>query len=469
MLRQFSILTTLLLACSSVGSTGDTPSADQSVSFPTDGGSDSPDLAAPIDMALPPAEGKPLWGRSYNAQVEDVAAGADGSIYLTGQFSKADFGDGQVTSNGVNDGFLIKFDSVGQKQWARTFGRAFRDVPRKVTVDKSGNAVVVGYSLRSTNVGSHDAFVAYYDASGNQKFFRTYGGPLEAAVDTSTSTAFASDGSFYVTGGFEDRINFGGGDLVSTGNRDIYLLQLSAAGTHLFSKRWGFTNYDQAGSLSVLPDGDVIVSGTGGYPIDFGDGAVGTDPNVDTFLVRFSAQGTARWSKRFKVSPSSGTVVTAAPDGTLWLAGDTNVAVNLGGGPRPSSTGRGLFSGHFTGAGDHIASYVIASNSSAYVNSIAVDAAGQIVLGGAVEGDMNFGPGPTLAADGNCYFLKQAPNGLVRWAHRFCGSGATYNNQVQGVAVAPNGQVLAGGYVGQASTVGSVTLSPWGFLLTVTQ
>ena len=433
-----------------------------------DGGSDPPDLADAVDMALPPAEGKPLWGRSYNAQVEDVTAAADGSIYLVGQFSRADFGDGQVTSNGVTDGFLIKFDAVGQRKWARTYGRAYRDVPRKVAVDTSGNAAIVGYSLRSDASGSHDAFVAYYDTNGTQKFFRAYGGALESAVDAGISTAFASDGSVYVAGGFEDRINFGGGELVSAGDRDIFLLQLSASGTHLFSKRWGFTLYDQATAVAVLPDGDVLLNGTGGYPIDFGDGAVGTDPNVDTFLVRFSPQGVARWSKRFQITPSSSTVVAAASDGTLWMAGDTNRAVNLGGGPRPSSTGRGLFSAHYSGTGEHIASYVIPSNVTAYVHSLAVDAMGQIVVGGAVEGDMNFGPGPTPATAGNCFFLKQAPSGLVRWAHRFCAPTASYNNQVMGVAVAPSGQVLAGGYVGQATTVGTVPLSPWGFLLTVT-
>ena len=435
--------------------------------MPSDGGSSAEDMAAAVDMALPPAEGKPLWGRSYGAQVEDVTVAADGAIYLTGQFSRADFGDGQVTSSGVTDGFLIKFDSVGQRKWARTFGRAYRDVPRKVAVDTSGNAVVVGYSLRSDTTGTHDALVVYYDAAGAQKYFRAYGGPTATAVDTGISAAFASDGSVYITGGFEDRINFGGGDLVSAGDRDIYLLQLSAAGTHLVSKRFGFTSYDQASALSILPDGDVLLSGTGGYPIDFGDGMVGSEPTAETFLVRFSPQGVARWSKRFKISPSAGTVVAAVSDGTLWLAGDTNLAVDLGGGPRPSSTGRGLFSAHFTGAGQHIASYVIASTRTTYVNSIRVDENGQIILGGVADGDIDFGLGPTTDAAGPCFFLKQAPSGRVRWAHRFCGAGPSYNNQVQGVAVAPNGQVLAGGYIGQANTVGSVSLSPWGFLLTV--
>ena len=471
MLRRLFIATSLLLACNSGGTgtgTGSDPPPDLAIPTQPDGGNPPEDLAPAVDMALPPAEGKPLWGRSYTAQIDDVAVASDGTIYVTGNFSRADFGDGPVSSSGLTDVFLIKFDYVGQRLWARTFGRAYHDVPRKVAVDKSGNAAVIGYSLRFDGTGTHDVFVAYYDGNGGQKYFRTYGGPVATAVDAGISAAFASDGSLYITGGFEDRINFGGGDLVSAGNRDIYLVQLAANGTHLFSKRWGFTGYDQASALSLLPDGDVLLNGTGGYPIDFGDGGVGTDPNVDTFLVRFSPQGVARWSKRFRIAPSSTTVVAAAPDGSLWMAGDTNLAVDLGGGPRPSKTGRGVFTAHYSGAGEHLASYVIASTRTSYTNTIVVDATGQIVVGGVADGDVDFGFGTTTNDAGPCFFLKQAPGGLVRWVHRF-GGGPTYNSQVKGVAVAPNGQVIAGGYLGQAATVGPVSLSPWGFMLTVTQ
>ena len=438
------------------------------VPMPSDGSTDPPDLATPVDMALPPAEGKPLWGRSYGAQVEDVAVGSDGAIYVVGQFSRADFGDGTVSSNGVTDGFLIKFDKVGQRLWARTYGRAYRDVPRKVAVDKAGNVAVVGYSLRRDDAGSHDAFVTYYDAIGSQRYFRAYGGPLDSAVDAGISTAFASDGSVYVTGGFEDRINFGGGELVSAGSRDLYLLQLNGSGGFVFAKRWGFTGYDQAHSVAVFPDGDVLLNGTAGYPIDFGDGAVGTDPNVDTFLVRFSPQGVARWSKRFRIAPSSTTVATVAPDGSLWMAGDTNIAVDLGGGPRPTATGHGLFSARFSGSGEHIASYALPHTGTAYITSIAIDSTGQAVMGGAADADVDFGFGNTTAAAGVCIWFKQSPWGPVRWAHRFGATSAYYNNQVMGVAVTPTDQVVSGGYISQASTVGSVSLSPFGFVLTAT-
>jgi hypothetical protein len=434
----------------------------------SDGSVRPTDLEPAADMMLPPAEGKPLWGRSYSAQVDDVAVGVDGAIYATGRFSSADFGDGPVNSNGSSDAFLIKFDKNGQRQWARTFGRSYSDVPRKVAVDKAGNSVVVGYSLRTADSGTHDAMVVYFDSLGTQKYFRAYGGPLDSAVDVGITAAFAGDGSVYVAGGFEDRINFGGGDLVSAGSRDIYLLSLSASGAFLFAKRWGFTSYDQASGLAVLPDGDLIMSGGLGYPVDFGDGRVGTDPTVDSFLVRFSAQGVAKWSKQLQISPSSTIVTAAAPDGSLWLAGDTNRAVDFGGGTRPSPTGRGVFSAHYSGEGIHLGSFLIPSTPSSYVNAVAVDSTGQLIVGGCSESDIDFGFGITTKSAGTSYFFKQAANGQVRWAHRFGGIRSTSNDEVKGVALSPNDQVIAGGYLSQNTSLDTVPLTPFGFFLTTT-
>ena len=220
----------------------------------------------------------------------------------------------------------------------------------------------------------------------------------------------------------------------------------------------------------MLPDGDVIVSGTGGYPIDFGDGAVRKPiPTSDTFWSVFWRREPRAGASDSRISPSSGTVVTAAPDGTLWLAGDTNVAVQFGWWPTPiQHRTRSVFRS-LHGRRINIASYVIAStNSSAYVNSIARRCGRSNRTRWRSRRRHELWSRPDARGRWKLLILKQAPNGLVRWAHRFCRI-ATYNNQVAGRRCRAKRTSARGGYVGQASTVGSVTLSPWGFLLTATQ
>lgn len=463
----------LLLGCSQGGLPGgEEPPADLTSTADPDLGSGpdlggGPDLVPAADLALPPAEGKPLWGRSYaQASVKDVAVAPDGSIYMTGSFYRADLGEGQVSSSGNSDVFLIKHDKVGQRLWTRTFGRSYSDVPDRLAVDKDGNAAVVGYSLRSGDTGTHDAFVAVYGPTGTQRFFRSYGGPKPNAVDTARAVAFAADGGLWVAGGFEDRIDFGGGELISAGDRDLYLLRLSSSGAHILSKRYGFTGYDQASGVAVLPDGDVVLTGSGGYPIDFGDGNVGTDPMVDSYLVRLAPDGKARWSKRYRLRPYSGRNVTTGPGGTVWLYGDQNGTVDYGGGPRTPATGRGVFWAQYAGDGAHLSSFVLPSNSGIYLNHAVIDESGQIVSGGRAEGDVDFGAGNTTAAAGRAFFFKSTADGRVRWAHRFGGDGS--DDESLGVGLLPGGQIVVGANPSKASTLGAATVGPGASIITVT-
>ena len=49
----------------------------------------------------------------------------------------------------------------------------------------------------------------------------------------------------FITGRFENTINFGGGILTSAGGPDIFLAKFGATGGHNFSKRFGSTGWDE--------------------------------------------------------------------------------------------------------------------------------------------------------------------------------------------------------------------------------
>ena len=425
------------------------------------------DLAASADLALPPAEGKPVWGRSYKNpgnNVGGVAVGPDGAVYLTGSFAVTDFGDGEVTAQGALDCFLLKFDKNGQRLWARTFGRGLTDWPSSIAVDRAGNAVLTGVSTSSTT-GRGDAFVAYYESSGAQRYFKQFGIPSASSKQTPAIAAgFGIDGSVYFTGAFEDRINFGGGELVAVGGMDIYLVQLSAAGTLVFAKSWGNYNTDVARALSMTPDGDVLLTGTGIGAIDFGDGSKGT-PVESSFLVRLSTQGVGRWSKRWALDANT-LLVKSAPDDTVWVGLDLNDhAVDLGGGPRSAPTGHGLMTAHFTGAGAYLDSFLLSSSASSYYTALAVDGTGQVLAGGVIDGDIDFGFGPTTNSSGKAFFLKQSSRGQVRWVQRL---SATENVNIEGVAASPDNSVLIGGSIDGNVKLGTVSLTPHTFVLSLT-
>ena len=85
-----------------------------------------------------------------------------------------------------------------------------------------------------TSVGLYDAFVVKYDAQGGLLWSKQFGSPdgdhvLAVAVDASRNV--------WVTGYFNGTVSFGGAPLTSAGNADIYIAKYAADGTHLWSKR----------------------------------------------------------------------------------------------------------------------------------------------------------------------------------------------------------------------------------------
>lgn len=108
---------------------------------------------------------------------------------------------------------------------------------------------------------------------------------------------------------------------------------------------------------------------------------------------------------------------------------------------------------------------LLSSSATSYYRAIAVDGAGQLVAGGAVNGDLDFGFGPTTNADGRAFFLKQAASGPVRWVQRF---GSSDRINVEGVAVSPENHVLVSGTTDENLKLGAVSLTPDSFVLSLT-
>jgi Beta-propeller repeat. len=114
-----------------------------------------------------------------------VAVDGSGNVYHTGAFEDTvDFGAGNVTSNGSLDVFVTKHNSAGVHQWTTTFGGTGNDIGRGVGVDGSGNVYTSGYFVGTvdfgagnvTSSGSYDVFVTKLNAAGVHQWTNTFGG-----------------------------------------------------------------------------------------------------------------------------------------------------------------------------------------------------------------------------------------------------------------------------------------------------
>src|SRR5713101_3673598 len=99
-----------------------------------------------------------LWAAKAGGSDIDIgygiAADASGNVYVTGFFSgTATFGSTNLSSSGLEDIFVAKYDAAGTLQWARQAGGSAYDEGLGIAVDGTGNVFVIGFFQGNASFG----------------------------------------------------------------------------------------------------------------------------------------------------------------------------------------------------------------------------------------------------------------------------------------------------------------------------
>ena len=115
-------------------------------------------------------------GSSSNDYANDVVTDSTGNAYVTG----TTYGglDGN-TSAGNADLFVVKYNSSGTNQWTKQLGTSSTDTANGVTTDSSGNIYVAGGTYGgldgNTSAGVNDLFIVKYNSSGTKQWTNQLG------------------------------------------------------------------------------------------------------------------------------------------------------------------------------------------------------------------------------------------------------------------------------------------------------
>jgi gliding motility-associated-like protein len=211
-----------------------------------------------------------LWAKAMGGSSTDVLSKTHvdtaGNIYTTGFFYGAsDFDPGTgtalLTAVGASDVFVSKLDANGNFIWAKSFGAEGLDNGVGISTDASGNVIVSGYfentvdfdpgtaTLNFTSQGDKDIFLLKLNASGNLVWAKTMGAANE---DIGNDVLIDALDNIYFSGSFYDIVDIDGGsstfNLTSTGNQEIFVSQVDAAGNFI----WGI---QMGGSSNEFPTG----------------------------------------------------------------------------------------------------------------------------------------------------------------------------------------------------------------------
>jgi hypothetical protein len=284
-------------------------------------------------------------------------------------------------------------------------------------------------------------------------------GGLAVAVDAS--------GNLLVAGYFGGTINLGGSSLTSAGGSDVFVAKYTAAGLHLWSKRFGGTSEDLVRSVAVDGNGDLVLTGEFNGTADFGGGPL-TSPGLrDVFLVALRGMdGGHRWSKRFgSTGDDAGFGVSVDGLDDVVVTGTFQRTVDFGGGTLASTyDSSDVFVAKYTGTGQHVWSRGIWGSSTEYGLGIAFDGFGDVALTGHFTGKIDFGGGQlTTAGLADVFVAKLAGgDGSHLWSKRF---GTANDDAGKAVAFDGTGSMVLTGYSRSVLDLGGGPLGQAGIFL----
>jgi hypothetical protein len=229
------------------------------------------------------------FGDASNQWVPLVATDGAGNIAVTGHFGgTVDFGGGNLTSAGSNDIYLAKFSPAGVHQWSQRFGDAADQRGQYVATDGSGNVIITGWGGGTIDFGGGGLvggvyFLAKFNSAGVHQWSQKFGTGLvtSSCVDTD------ADGNVIFAGHISGTIDFGGG-LLTTVAADALLAKFNPAGEHVWSQCFGDSLYQSARSVATDGSGNAVVTGYFERTIDFGGGDLTSAGDTDVFVAKFN-------------------------------------------------------------------------------------------------------------------------------------------------------------------------------------
>jgi gliding motility-associated-like protein len=434
------------------------------------------------------------WGYNFGSANGDYAASnhidGAGNIYICGEFtgSNIDFdpsaSNAFLSSNGMSDGFLAKYNSSGQHQLSFSIGGGNIDKIAAVATDAQGNIYITGF-FRGLNVDfdpssstailnsngdgggdpgyGGDIFVAKYSATGQYIWAFNIGG--SSLGDNGLTIKVDQNANVYVGGYFRTNIDFDPSTSTAFLNADLgtaFIAKYNPAGAYQWAYNFGLANQD-----NVVYDIDLDLAGnvyiTGffqGTNIDFDPSAstalLSSNGFFDVYVAKYSPSGQYQFA--FSVGSFNADVargITIDNNNNIYIIGDFN-GTNIDFDPSTNSnllssnSSADVFVAKYTSTGQYVWAFSAGATGTELGWDIDVSS-NSVYITGSFSGTSDFNPSAVVdnlasVGDNDIFVGKYSSNGEYQCAFSIGSSG---DDSGLGIQVVDNENFyLAGKFLG---------------------
>lgn len=262
----------------------------------------------------------------------------------TSSASMATAGTQQTVLGGSNDGFVLKYSSAGAKTWGTYIGGSAYDEVNSLVIDGANSIWICGRtqstsgiastgSHQATSAGADDGFVVKLNASGIRQFGTYYGG---AGSDNCKSIKLDVLGSVYVVGQTTSSSSIAtSGSHQSTylSSNDVFLTKFNGSGVRQWATYYGGTGNDYNPTVETDSNDVVYISGstTSSSNIATKGSFLSTLSGNNAFLVKFDPSGIYKTTQSNTVCKYTSVTFTAlktTASSYTWNTGQTTSSIS---------------------------------------------------------------------------------------------------------------------------------------------
>ena len=223
-----------------------------------------------------------------------VVTDPSGNIYVSGSVGGFGVNGG---NSGDRDAFLIKFNSGGGIVWSRVLGAAGDDGVTGMAINGT-NIYLTGYACGNglnfpgnTIRGTCDVFVTKYESGGNRLWAKLYG---SSGNDFSAKIAKVSSGGAVVVGTNQGALDANG----TATNKNGFVVRLDPNGNTIWTQTIATPQNDDAFAVTASSDAVYVGGETNGNLNGTPRTRTASTYAADAFLVKLSlAAGATQWTR----------------------------------------------------------------------------------------------------------------------------------------------------------------------------